>query len=170
MDCSPSGLSVHGDSPGKNTGVGCHALLLCLPVNCKSYRQHSPHWRERPSTSLLLKVWSWALQHQQNLGTCSKYMISCHSLDSQNHRLHFNRISRDSKEIKSVHPEGNRSWIFIAKTDAEAETPILWPPDAKNWLNGKDPDAEKDWRQEEKGTTEDEMVGWCHQLNGREFE
>ena len=109
VDCSPSGLSVHGDSPGKNTGVGCHALLLCLPVKCKAYRQHSPHWRERPSTSLLLKVWSWALQHQQNLGTCSKYMISCHSLDSQNHRLHFNRISRDSKEIKSVHPEGNRS-------------------------------------------------------------
>ena len=64
----------------------------------------------------------------------------------------------DSKEIQPVHPKGNQSWIFIRKTNAEAETPILWPPDAKNWLIGKDPDAGKDWRQE-KGTTEDEMVG-----------
>ena len=67
-------------------------------------------------------------------------------------------------------PKGNQSWIFIGRTDAEAETPILWPPDAKNWLLGKDPDAEKDWRQEEKGTTEDEMVGWHHPLDGHEFE
>ena len=73
----------------------------------------------------------------------------------------------DSKEIKPVHPKGNQSWIF---TDAEAETPILWPPDAKNWLIGKYPDAGKDWRLEEKGMTEDEMVGWHHQLNGHEFE
>ena len=64
----------------------------------------------------------------------------------------------DCKEIQPVHPKGNQSWIFIRKTNAEAETPILWPPDAKNWLIGKDPDAGKDWRQE-KGTTEDEMVG-----------
>ena len=69
-----------------------------------------------------------------------------------------------------VHPKGNQSWIFIGRTDAEAETPILWPPDAKNWLIGKDPDAGKDWRQEEKGTTEDEMAGWHHQLDGHEFE
>ena len=66
--------------------------------------------------------------------------------------------------------KGNQSWIFIGKTDAEAETPILWPPDATKWLIGKDPDAGKDWRQEEKGTTEDEMVGWHHRLNGHEFE
>ena len=65
----------------------------------------------------------------------------------------------DCKEIQQVHPKGNQSWIFIGRTDAEAETPILWPSDAKNRLIGKDPDAEKDWRQEEKGTTEDEMVG-----------
>ena len=64
------------------------------------------------------------------------------------------------KEIQSVHCKGNQSWIFIRTTDAEAETPILWPPHAKNWLIGKDPDAGKDWRQEEKGTTEDEMFGW----------
>ena len=69
-----------------------------------------------------------------------------------------------------VHPKGNQSWIFIGRTDAEAETPILWPPDAKNWLTGKDPDAGKDCRWEEKGMTEDEMVGWHHRLNGQEFE
>ena len=68
----------------------------------------------------------------------------------------------DCKEIQPVHPKGYQSWIFIGKTDAEAETPILWLPDAKNWVIGKDPDAGKDWRQEKKGTTENEMVGWHH--------
>ena len=68
----------------------------------------------------------------------------------------------DCKEIKPVNAKGNQSWIFTGKTDAEAETPILCPPDVKNWLIGKDPDAGKDWRQEEKGTTEDEVVGWHH--------
>ena len=75
----------------------------------------------------------------------------------------------DCKDIKAVHPKGNQSWIFIRRTDAEAETPILWPPDVKNWLIGKDRDAGKDWRQE-KGTTENLMVGWHHWLNGHEFE
>ena len=74
----------------------------------------------------------------------------------------------DCKEIQPVHPKGNQSWIFIGRTDAEA--PKLWPPDAKNWLIGKDPDAGEDWRQEEKGMTEYEMVGWHHRLNGHEFE
>ena len=76
----------------------------------------------------------------------------------------------DCKEIQPVHHKGNHSLIFIGRTDAEAEAPILWPPDAKNWLIGRDPDARKDWRQEEKGTTEEEMVGWHHWLNGHEFE
>ena len=75
----------------------------------------------------------------------------------------------DCKEIQPVHPKGDQSWIFIGRTDAEAETPILWPPDAKNWLTGIDPDAGKDWRREEKGTTEDEMVRWHYQLDGHEF-
>ena len=75
----------------------------------------------------------------------------------------------DSKEIKSVNPKGNQPWIFIGRTDVDAEAPILWPPDAKNWLIGKDPDAGKDWGQEEKGVTEDEMVGRHHRLNGHEF-
>ena len=76
----------------------------------------------------------------------------------------------DSKEIQPAHPKGNESWIFVGRTYAEAETPILWPPDIKNWLIWKDPDAGRDWRWEEKGTTEDEMVGWRHQLNGHESE
>ena len=75
----------------------------------------------------------------------------------------------DSKEMKPVNSQGNPSWI-IGRTDAEAEAPILWPPDAKNWLIGKDPDAGKDWRQEEKGMAEGEMVGWHHWLDGHEFE
>ena len=76
----------------------------------------------------------------------------------------------DCKEIHSVHPKGNQSWIFIGRTDAESETPLLWPPNAKNWLLGEDPDAGRDSGQEEKGTTEDEMVGWHHRLDGHEFE
>ena len=75
----------------------------------------------------------------------------------------------DCKEVKPVGPKGNQSWIFIGRTDAEAETPILWPPHAKSWLIEKDPDAGRDWGQEEKGTTEDDMVGWHHWLNGLEF-
>ena len=74
----------------------------------------------------------------------------------------------DCEEIPPTHPKGNQSWIFIGRTD-EAEAPILWPPDAKNWLIGKEPDAGKDWRQEEKGMTEDEVVGWHHRLDGHEF-
>ena len=76
----------------------------------------------------------------------------------------------DWKETQPVNPKGNQSWIFLGRTDAEAEAPILWLPDAKNWLTGKDPDAGKDWRQEEKGMTEDEMVRWYHRLDGHEFE
>ena len=76
----------------------------------------------------------------------------------------------DSKEIQPVYPKRNQPWIFFGRTDAEAEAPILWPRDAKNWLIWKDPDAGKDWGQEGKGMTEDEMVGWHHWLNGHEFE
>ena len=76
----------------------------------------------------------------------------------------------DCKEIQPVHPKGNQFWIFIGRTDVEAETPILWPPNAKKWLIWKDPDGGKDWRREGKGMTEDEMVGWHHWLSGHEFE
>ena len=76
----------------------------------------------------------------------------------------------DCKEIQSVNPKGNQSWMFIGRTDDKAEAPILWPPDVKSWFIRKDPHAEKDWRQEEKGTTEDEMVRWHHRWDGDEFE
>ena len=75
----------------------------------------------------------------------------------------------DCKEIQQVYPKGDQSWVFTGRTDAEAETPVLWPPDAKSGLIGKDPDAGMDWGQEEKRTTEDEIVGWHYQLNGHEF-
>ena len=75
----------------------------------------------------------------------------------------------DCKDFQPVHPKGDQSWVFIGRTDAEAETPILWPPDEKSWLIRKDPDARRDWGQEEKGTTEDEMAWWHHQLDGHEF-
>ena len=76
----------------------------------------------------------------------------------------------DCKETQLVHPKGDQSWVFIGRADAEAETPVLWPPHVKSWLIGKDPDAGMDWGQEEKGTTEDDMVGWHHWLDGHEFE
>ena len=76
----------------------------------------------------------------------------------------------DCKEIQPVHPKGDQSWVFIRRTDAEAETPRPWPPHAKSWLIGKDPDAGSDWGQEEKGMTEDEMAGWYHRLDAHEFE
>ena len=75
----------------------------------------------------------------------------------------------DRKEIQPVHPKGDQSWVFIGMTNVEAETPIFWPPHAKSWLSGKDPDARRDWGQEEKGTTEDEMAGWHHRLDGHGF-
>ena len=79
------------------------------------------------------------------------------------------RIPGTERRSNQSNPKGNQSWIFIGRTDAEAETPILWLPDVKNWLTGKEPDAGKDWWREEKGMTEDVMVGWHHQLNGHEF-
>ena len=106
-------------------------------------------------------VWMWQLDYKESWvlkNWCFWTVVLEKSLESP----------LDNKEIQSVHRIGNQFWIFIGRTDAKAETAILWPPDAKSWLIWKD--AGKDWRQEEKGTTEDEMVGWHHQLNGREFE
>ena len=76
----------------------------------------------------------------------------------------------DCKDIQTVHPKEDQSWVFIGRNDSKVETPILWPPHAKSWLTGKDSDAGRDWGQEEKGTTEDEMAGWHHRLDGHEFE
>ena len=106
-------------------------------------------------------VWMWELNYKESWvpkNGCLRTVVLEKTLESP----------LDFKEIQPIHPKGNQSWIFIERTDAEAETPILWPPDAKNWFIGKDPDAGKDWRLEEKGMTEDEMVGWHHWLNGHE--
>ena len=108
-------------------------------------------------------VWMWELDYKESWvpkNCCFWTVVLEKTLESP----------LDCKEIQPVHPKGNQFWIFIGRTDVEAETPILWPPDAKNWLIWKDPDAGKDWRREAKGTTADEMAGWHHQLNGHEFE
>ena len=108
-------------------------------------------------------VWTWELDHKESWAPknwCFWTVVLEKTLESP----------LGCKEIQPVHPKGDWSWIFIGRTDAEAESPMLWPHDAKNWLIGKGPDAGKDWRQEEKGITEDEMAGWHHQLDGREFE
>ena len=108
-------------------------------------------------------VWMWELDYKESWvlkNWCFWTVVLEKTLESP----------LDCKEIQPVHPKWNQSWIFIGRTDAKAETPILWPPDMKNWLIGKDSDAGKDWKEEEEGTTEDEMVGWHHQLNEHEFE
>ena len=107
-------------------------------------------------------VWMWELDHTESWvqkNWCFWTVMLDKTLESP----------LDCKETQPVNPKGNQSWIFIGRTDVKAETPIIWAPDAKNWLIWKDPGAGKDWRQEEKGMTEDEMVGWHHRLNGHEF-
>ena len=108
-------------------------------------------------------VWMWELEYKESWAL-KNWCFWTVVLEKT-----FKKSSLDCKDIKPVNPKGNKSWIFTGRTDAEAETPILWPTDIKNRLNGKDPDAGKDWK-EEKGTTEDEMVGWHHWLNRHEFE
>ena len=108
-------------------------------------------------------VWMWELDCEESWvlkNWCFWTMVLEKTLESP----------LDCKEIQPVHPKGDQSWVFIGRTDAEAETPIPWPPDAMSWLIGKDPDAGRDWGPEEKGMTENEMVGWHHRLDGREFE
>ena len=108
-------------------------------------------------------VWMWELDHKESWvpkNWCFWTMVLQKILESP----------LDFKKIQPVHPKGNQSWIFTGRNEAETEIPILWPPDAKKWLIGKDPDAGKDWRQEEKGSTENETFGWHRWLNGHEFE
>ena len=108
-------------------------------------------------------VWMWELDYKESWAQknwCFWTVVLEKTLDS----------SLDCKAIQPAHPKGDQSWVFIGRTDVEAEAPKLWPPDKKSWLTGKDPDAGKDWRWEEKVPTEDEMVGWHHWLNGHEFE
>ena len=107
-------------------------------------------------------VWMWELDYKESWvpkNWCFWTVVLEKTLESP----------LDCKEIQPVHPKGNQSWIFFGRTDIEAETPILWPPDVKGWLTWKDPDPRKDWGQEEKGKTEAEMVGWYHWLYGHGF-
>ena len=139
----------------------------------KSYEQprqhikkHTHHFADKGPSSQRCDfssshVWMWELDHKEGWAPknwCFWTVVLEKTIESP----------LDSKEIKVVNPKGNQPWIFIGRTDAEA--PILWPPDVKSWLIGKELDVGKDWRQEEKGVTEDEMFGWHHQFNGHEFE
>ena len=112
---------------------------------------------------VVMYVWMWELDYKENWAPkewCFWTVVLEKTLESP----------LECKEIQPAHPKGNRSWVFIGRTDVKAETPVFWPPDAKSCLIWKDPDAGKDWRQEEKGKTENETVGWRHQLNRHEFE
>ena len=139
---------------GRKVMINVDSILksrdITLPIN-KSYGFSSSH------------VWMWDLDCEESWvpkNSCFWTMVLEKILESP----------LDCKEIQPVHPKGNQSWMFIGRTDAEAETQILWPPDVKSWLIGKDSDAGKDWRWEEKEMTENDMVGWHHQLDGNESE
>ena len=122
---------------------------------------HHPQWEPRPGFTVVFRYESWTIKkadHRRDYAF--KSMVLKKTLESP----------LDHKEIKPVNPKGNQPWIHTGRTDAKAEAPILWPPDAKGQLIRKDPDAGKDWGQVEKRMTENKMVGWHHQINGHEFE
>ena len=153
----PTKLLNPWDSLGKNTGVDCHFLLQGTFLTQGS-NPGLPHCRKTLLTSV---PWMWELNYKESWAPknwCFWTVVLEKILESP----------LDCKESQPVHPKGDQSWMFIGRTYVEAETPILWSPDAKNWLIRKDPDAGKDWRQEEKGMTEDKMDGWHYWLNGHE--
>ena len=148
-----------------------------LPVRVCDNEDCNCYWKRRHGTF-------WEQQTQEGLGWCHakwQKVLNIPNIENKEGWLPKSwcfwivvlektlENPLDWKEIKPVNAKGNQSWIFTGRTDAEAEASILWPPDAKSQLTGKDPDAGKDWRQEVKGTTEDEMVGWHHRLDGQEF-
>ena len=185
MDCSLPGSSVHGifqgrilervaisfsrgsSQPRDRIHVSCISCIGRLILyHWDTWEAPSKYWKSPSSQRYGFSssyAWMWEFHYKESWtlkNWCFWTVVLERSLES----------SLDSKEIKPVNPKGNQSWIFIGRTDAGVEAPILWPLDEKKWLIWKDPDAGKDWRQEEKGTTEDEMVGWHHQRNGHEFE
>ena len=160
-------LQPHGlyrwNSPGQNTGVGSLSLLQRI-FSTQGLNPGLPHCKWiLYQLSLKGSPWMWELDYKESWAPknwCFFTAVLEKTLESP----------LDCKEIQTIIPKGDQSWVFFGKTDAKAETPILWPPHRKSWLIGKDCDAGKDWGQEEKGITEDEMVGWYHWLNGHEFE
>ena len=134
--------------------IGASASASVLPMNNSNLGLHY-HF------SLSYIYYTYAMEYYPAIkNRCFQIVVLENALESP----------LDSREIKLVNPKGNQPWIFIGRTDAEPEVPVLWPPDGKNWLIGKDPDAGKDWQWEEKGMTENEMVGWHHRLHGHELE
>ena len=164
---------IFGGSKITADGDYSHEIKTLAPWK-KSYDQSRQHIKEqrhyfakRGSSSQSCgfssgHVWMWELDYKESWAPkhwCFWTVVLEKTLESP----------LDCKEIQPVYPKGNQSWIFIGRTDAEAETPILWPPHAKSWFIGKDPDAGRDWGQEEKGMMEDEMAGWHHWLDGQGF-
>ena len=154
--------------------IGSHEVKRCLFLGIKAMTNLDSILKSRDITLLTMFHLVKAMVFPVVVHGCKSWTIKkaeCRRVDT--FELWCWRIlesSLDCREIQPVNPKGNQSWIFIGRADTDAETPILWPPDAKNWLIWKDPDAGKDWRQEGKGMTEGEMVGWHHWLNGHESE
>ena len=153
----------------KSSSLGADTISHKHPVLISSFFKNQRHYfvNKGPSSQgygfSSSHVWMWELDYKESWAQknwCFWTVVLEKTLESP----------LDCKEIQPVHPKGNQSWVFIGRTDVEAESPILWPPDVKSWLIWKDPDVGKDWRREEKGTREDEMVGWHHWLSGLEFE
>ena len=154
----------------KSDGDCSHAIKRCLLLGRKLMTNLDSIFKSRditlPTKVHLVKAMVFPVV-MYGCETWTVKSVECRRIDA--FELWCWRRLLDCKEIQPVHPKGSQSWIFIGRTDPEAETPILWQPDAKNWLLGKDPDGGKDWRQK-KEKIEDEMVGWHHWRNGHEFE
>ena len=130
-------------------------------------------WKMKVSDSKILFVdcslkW-WYFRYIQFSSVAQSYLTVCDPMNCSTPSLPVHHQLPDCKEIQPIHSKGDQSWVFFGRTDAKAETPILWPPHAKSWLIGKDSNAGRDWGQEEKGTTEDEMAGWHYLLDGHGF-
>ena len=135
--------------------------ILCISICFIYFANRAPHSERNGFSSN--DIWIWELNHKEGWvlkNWCLRTVVPEKTFDSP----------LDCKDIKQVNPKGIQPWIFTGMIDAKAGAPILWPPDAKSQLAGKNPDDGKDWRQDEKGITEDEMVGWHHRLNGHEFQ
>ena len=147
-------------------GDCCHEIKRCLLLRRKVMTNLNSILKSRgitlPTNVHLVNVWMWELDYKESWALKNWHFWTVVLEKTVESPL-------DCKEIQPVHPKGDQSWMFVGITDVEAETPILWPPDAKSWLIWKDPDAGKDWGRQEKGMTENEMAEWYHRLNGYEF-